>query len=299
MPDYQVNERTTPQIPRPKLNGYGSSDGIYGGDELTDYVQEGEIDSPKLNRLTLEGATEFSKFETVIKDYVLGMLGFPIVRVELTDFQLKQTVQEAINRLNYHAPLWNLQYASFDASAGQNIYELPLYMIQNLEYVAYRKTLLTIAAQAGTLEMDFFIKYFQDNFLFSNMQVGEFYLLQQTLEMYRKILSGDGGFNIVGGKYLQIYPSPAITPERVIIEYRAVNSDTILPAYLNWAQRYALAVAKGILAQIRGKFASVPSPAGGATLNGAQLAQESQQEKEALIQELLSEIEEPPAFSTF
>ena len=227
------------------------------------------------------------------------MLGFPIVRVELTEFQIKQCVQEAVSKLNYHAPLWSLQYASFDASAGQNIYEIPLYMLHNLENVIYRKTLLTIAAQAGTLEFDFFIKYFQDNFLFGDMQVGEFYLLQQTLEMYRKILSQDGGFNIVGGKYLQIYHSPAITPERVILEYRAFDSNTIQPAYLNWAQRYALAVAKGVLGQIRGKFNSVPSPAGGAALNGQQLLSESQQEKQALIDELLGEIEEPPAFSTF
>jgi len=296
MTDYQNKH---PQIPKPLLNGYGSSDGDYSGEKLTDYKQEGEIDSPKLNRLTLVNSGEFTEFETIIKDYILGMLGFPVVRVELTPFQLKHAVQEAINKLNYHAPLWNLQYASFDASAGQNIYEIPLYMLHNLEYVVYRKNLLTVAAQAGTLEQDFFIKYFQDNFLFSNMQVGEFFLLQQTLEMYRKILSSDGGFNIVGGKYLQIYPAPALTPERVIIEYRAINSGTIQPAYLNWIQRYALAVAKGVLAQIRGKFASVPSPAGGATLNGAQLAQESQQEKEALLQELLDEIEEPPAFTTF
>ena len=292
-------QNSHPNIPRPKLNGYGSSFGTYGGDHLTDYAPAGEIDSPALNRLTLEDATEFTGFEKIVKDYILGMLGFPIVRVELTTFQLKTCVQEAINKLNYHAPLWSLQYAAFDASAGQNIYEIPLYILHNLEYVAYRKSLLTIAAQHGSLEQDFFIKYFQDNFLFGGMNVGEFYLMQQNLEMYRKILGGDGGFNIVGGKYLQIYPGPAMTPEPVIIEYRALDSNTIQPAYTNWIQRYALAVSKGVLSQIRGKFASVPSPAGGATLNGPQLYTESQQEKEALIKELLTDIEEPPTFSTF
>jgi hypothetical protein len=288
-----------PAIPKPIVNGYGASFGVYGGEKLTEYAPPGEIDTPSLNRLRLEDATEFTGFETIIKDYILGMLGFPVVRVELTTFQLKTCVQEAINKLNYHAPLWTLQYASFDASAGQNIYELPLYILHNLENVNYRKNLLTIQAAAGTLEFDFFLKYFQDNFLFGNMNVGEFYQMQQNLEMYRKILSADGGFNIVGGKYIQIYPSPVMTPEAVILEYRAMDSNTIQPAYVNWAQKYALAVAKGVLGQIRGKFASVPSPAGGASLNGAQLLQESTQEKEALVQELLMEIEEPPAFSTF
>jgi len=288
-----------PQIPKPLLNGYGSSFGVYGGEQLTDYSPPGDINTPQLNRLTLQNSTEFTEFETYLKDYILGMLGFPIVRVELTDFQIKQCVQEAITKLSYHAPLWSLNYASFDASAGQNVYEIPLYILHNLEYVSYRKTLLTIAAQNGSLEFDFFLKYFQDNFLFGNMDIAGFYQLQQNMEMYRKILSQDGGFNIIGGKYLQIYPAPSMTPERVILEYRAFDSNTMQPAYLNWAQRYALAVGKGVLSQIRGKFASVPSPAGGASLNGAQLASESQQEKEQLIQELLSEIEEPPTFSTF
>jgi len=292
-------QNLNPHIPKPILNGYGSSFGIYGGIELTEYEPEGEINAPQLNRLSTEDATEFTEFETVIKDYIIGMLGYPVVRVELTDFQLKSCVQEGINKLNYHSPLWTLQYASFDASAGQNIYELPLFMLHNLENVYYRKTLLTIAAQAGTLEMDFFIKYFQDNFLFGNMRVGEFYLMQQTLEMYRKILGGDGGFNIIGGKYIQITPAPAMTPERVILEFRAINSNTIQPAYLNWMQRYSLAVAKGVLGQIRGKFVTVPSPAGGAQLNGQALLAESEKEKAALIEELLMEIEEPPCFSTF
>jgi hypothetical protein len=292
-------QNSHPNIPKPILNGYGSSFGVYGGIELTEYAPEGEINAPLLNRLTTEDATEFTEFETVIRDYIIGMLGHPVVRVELTDFQLKSCIQEGINKLNYHSPLWTLQYASFNASAGQNIYELPLYMLHNLENVYYRKTLLTIAAQAGTLEMDFFIKYFQDNFLFGNMKVGEFYLMQQTLEMYRKILGGDGGFNIVGGRYIQITPSPAMTPERVILEFRALNSNTIQPAYLNWMQRYALAVAKGVLGQIRGKFVTVPSPAGGAQLNGQALLAESEKEKAALIEELLMEIEEPPCFSTY
>ena len=95
MKNYQ-NEH--PQIPKPLLNGYGTSLGDFGGDSLTDYNQVGEIDAPNLNRLTLENATEFSGYETIVKDYILGMLGFPIVRVELTDFQLKQSIQEAINK---------------------------------------------------------------------------------------------------------------------------------------------------------------------------------------------------------
>ena len=292
-------DKTGSNLPKPKLNGYGASFGEYGGDNLTDYKSAGTIDTSRLNNITLQDAVEFNPLELVIRDYILGMMGHPVVRVELTSFQLKHCIQEALNKLSYHAPLWTLQYASFDASAGQNIYELPPFIVQNLEYVVYKKSLLSIASQAGTLEFDFFLKYFQDNFLFGNFNVGEFYLMQQSLEMYRKILSQEGSWNVLDGRFLQISPAPPIRPSRVILEYRAINSDTIHPYYRNWLQRYALAVSKGVLSQVRGKFASIPSPAGGAQLNGSQLATESERDKEALVQELLSEIEEPPVFSTY
>jgi 3-hydroxyacyl-CoA dehydrogenase len=53
------------------------------------------------------------------------------------------------------------------------------------------------------------------------------------------------------------------------------------------------------LGEVRGKYKSLPSPGGGASLNGADLMQQSVQEKDKLKEELLSEIEEPPAFTLF
>ena len=71
------------------------------------------------------------------------------------------------------------------------------------------------------------------------------------------------------------------------------------PYYKNWIQRYALAIAKGVLGEVRGKYATLPSPGGGAQLNGVALLQQSQVEKDQLKEELLSEIEEPPVFTMF
>ena len=55
----------------------------------------------------------------------------------------------------------------------------------------------------------------------------------------------------------------------------------------------------GILGEIRGKYATLPSPGGGAQLNGQTLIQQSTQDKATLKEELLFEIEEPPAFTLF
>ena len=283
----------------PKLLGYGDSFGTYAGRNLGDTeIYSTAIDSSKLNNGTLADEVEFTPFEQTIKDFILARLGHPIVRVELTDFQLKTAIDESITNLDYHAPFWNTQVATFETSGNVNAYVLPMHIANNLTYCAYKKSLLSIQPQAGTLEFDFFIKYFQDNFVFSDFAISDFYLLQTHLEMTRKILSQEGTWDLINGNVLQLYPAPVVR-EPVILVYRGLDTGTMHPYYKNWIQRYALAVSRGILGEIRGKYTSLPSPGGGASLNGAALIQQSDAEKEKLKEELLSEIEEPPVFTLF
>ena len=284
----------------PKLLGYGDTFGTYAGRNLGDTdIYSTAIDTTKLNISTFGDGIELNQFEQTIKDFILGRLGHPVVRVELTDFQIKSAIDESITNLDYHAPFWCTQIAAFETSAGVNAYMMPMHIAHGLTYCAYKKSLLSIQNMAGTLEYDFFIKYFQDNFLFSNFAVSDFYLLQTHLEMIRKILSQEGSWDIINGNILQLYPTPSRNGETVILVYRGLDTATMHPYYKNWIQRYALAVAKGILGEVRGKYSSLPSPGGGASLNGAALTQQSEQEKEKLKEELLSEIEEPPAFTMF
>jgi len=286
-------------IARPQVKIYGSSFGEYGGDRLHHYQASGDINPSSLNRNEGFDVGEFNPTEQRINDYVLAHLGHPVVRVELVPFQIKTAIDEAISLLHYRAPRWTRQFAAFNASADINVYEIPQFMIHNLEYVVYKKSLLSIQAQAGTLEFDFFIKYFQDNYLFQDFNVGEFYLLQQHMEQIRKILSQEGAYDVVNGKYIQLTPTPVITPQPVVIVYRALDSETMHPYYLNWLQRYTLAICKGILGRTLGKHKSLPGPGGGTVLDGPELREESVREKELLLQELIEAIEEPPMFSTF
>ena len=63
----------------------------------------------------------------------------------------------------------------------------PRFVMNNMQYVVYKKSLLSVAQQQGTLEFDFFIKYFQDNFLFKDFQITDFLLMTMHLEQMRKI----------------------------------------------------------------------------------------------------------------
>jgi len=261
----------------------------------------GEIDYDSLNRRYFSEDVEFNNFYRIIKDFIKARLGHPVVRVELSDFQILTAIDEAIAKLDYHAPDWCLQFMTFRTKAKENLYELPQFVMNNFRYAAYKKTLLSVARQSGTLENDFFIKYFQENFLFNQLDIGEFLLMKMQLEQIRKVLSREGTWDVVNGRYLQVYPVPhdASDEEEVVVEFKAIDTTTLHPYFMGWIQRYGCAICKVILGQIRGKFAQLPSPQGGAVLNGAALVKEGQEEQEKLVQELLTEIEEPPVFTMF
>ena len=289
---------------QPKLASWGNSFSQYAGDNIVDGTGDGsqgknEINYETLNNTTMVDGVEWTHFEENLKDFILARLGHPVVRVELTPYQLKTCIDEAVGTMYNHAPLFATQMVTFQTTQYENTYEIPSYILNNLEYVVYKKTLLSIQSQAGTLEFDFFIKYFQDNFLFQNFGVGDFYLLQQNLEMTRKILGQEGSFTVLDNRFLHISPKPVTNLQTVIIIYRGLNSDTLHPAYRNWIQLYALACAKATLGQIRGKYQTVPSPGGGAKLNGEALVKEGAEEKKELLQRLLDEFEEPARFSTY
>lgn len=285
-------------IIQPTVTGYGNSSTKVASNLLNEHELESvELDIDNLNKTKLSDVVEFSETEEQIKSYILAALGHPVVRVELNDHQLKLCIDEAVTELDYHAPQLTNQVAAFNTTGGYNLYRIPQYILRGLTYVTFKKTLLSIQSQAGTLEFDFFIKYFQDNYLFDNFSIGDYYLLQSTLETTRRVLGQDGGFEIIDGKYLQLYPTPSVN-DVAILEYRALNASTLTPKMRNWVQKYATSCAKELLGQVRGKFAIVPGPGGGTQLNGQALQQQAMQEKQALKQELITEVEEPPMFTT-
>lgn len=281
----------------PKLLGYGDTFGTYAGRNLGDTeIYSTAIDSSLLNDNTYSDVIEFTPFEETVKDYILARLGHPVVRVELNDFQLKTCIEEAISVLDYHAPFWTLQMATFCCSAGINQYVLPTHIAKNLNYVTYKKSLLNLANDTGTIEFDYFLHYFNNNFASNQFNLPDYFLLQQNLEMMRKILSQEGTFDLINGNILQLYPVPVIDLD-VVLVFRGLDIGTLHPFYKNWVQKYALAIAKGILGQVRGKYNTLPSPGGGTTLNGDVLMSQSADEMDKLREQLLSEVEEPPTFS--
>lgn len=284
-------------VSRPDLTSYGDSFSKYSyGNNSSETLTKGDIKTDQLHKSNMTDEVEFTLFEKEVRDYVLASLGAPTVRVELTDFQLKIVIDRAVSKLNQHAPHWMKQFIVFTTEANCNLYELPQWVMNNITFVAYKKNLLNTNYPPESFQSDMFMNYFRDNFSFGDFSIGEFYLLQSWLEIFKRVIGADGSYDIVDGKYLQLYPPPTYA-EEVIVEYRALNSNTLHPAYRNWIQKYSLALAKGILGEVRSKYKTMPSPGGGAQLNGDALKAESREDVKELEAELLSNIDDPPEMS--
>jgi len=288
------------KVPTVPQTSYGNTFAVRKGNSIsvTGVEPVGEVNYETLNRRRFVDTIEFNNFYGIIKDNVLARLGSPVIRVELTDYQIYLAIDEAISKLDYHAPSWCIQFMEFNTIANYNTYILPQFVMNNIQYVVYKKSLLGLNLAEGTLEFDFFIKYFQDNFLFTDFSISDFLVQIMHLEQLRKILGRDGSYQVVNNEYLMLFPSPQ-TNEAVIVEFRALDSNSLHPYFVGWLNRYATACAKVILGGIRGKYDVLPSPGGGAKLNGDFLSQQGTQEKQELVEELLSEIEEPPAFTLY
>ena len=65
------------------------------------------------------------------------------------------------------------------------------------------------------------------------------------------------------------------------IPYKNINS-----IGKQWIRRFALALTKEMLAQVRGKFATIPIPGNDLTLNAQELFSQSKEEQDKLREEL-------------
>ena len=67
--------------------------------------------------------------------------------------------------------------------------------------------------------------------------------------------------------------------------------DSINSMGKQWIRKYALAISKEMLGQIRGKFATIPIPGNDVTLNASELLSQAKEEQQALKEELKVQLE--------
>ncbi len=245
---------------------------------LTDAVGCGKIGKRK-NR---------EKVREQIKDYVLLMLGAPVVKVELNEQNLDGAVDLALQIFEDYAPREYFNYYVFNTTPGKSVYTLPpdVGLVRNVFYKEQPSLTFNASDLGGALP----IEYYYPGGSYSSIQgglmdpnqpiygrMGEWVLYKQYEQMYNRLSSQIGGWEWVGGLCnIKLYPIPCRC-NPVIVHYLQKKPDFVQVTQA--MQEGALAFAKIMLGRIRSKYKTIPGPQGGTQLDGDTLLQEGNQEK--------------------
>lgn len=231
-----------------------------------------------------------------IADYILRMLGYPTVGVELDPIQIDQAITTAIDEYLATGAV-ERGYHKLDAVAGVNEYKIP----DNIGTVINVVYPMPFQIMAGAAQDMFSFAAYNapfgpgtGNMLHGAANLGIFY---EYIQNRNRLVGNDITWRIVDST-LYLYPYPKMGVP-IIVEYSKnaysiEDPDTNAISTSNqwgtfWIQRYSLAVSKNILGLIRGKYSTVAGGTGDQqTLNSSELLSQAKEEMLALKEELSS-----------
>ena len=256
----------------------------------------------KGNKLRLQPRPNRQAVRMQIRDYILNMLGAPVLKIELDEQNLDFCIDQALKIIEDYAPGEYFSYYVFTATPGQSVYEMPA-EIGYIRSISYKKT-PQFAFQASDLDGAIPIEYFYPGGAYASIQgglidpvqpiwgrMGEWVLYKQYEQMYSRVSSNVGGWEFLGSqKHIKLYPVP-YAAQKVIVRYIQKMKDW--PEITQAMQEGALSYAKEILGRQRSKYKNPPGPNGGMQMDGDVLLAEAKEERTQWKEDLVYRFGEP------
>lgn len=246
---------------------------------------------PRKNRQKVRGQ---------IKEYVLTMLGAPVLKLELDDQQLENCIDFALQVFEDYAPAEYFQYYTFYSTPGQSVYEMPpdVGIVRQIYYKETANYAFSASDLGGVIPLEYMGAGAYGSIAGGiNPQqpvwgkMSDWVLYKQYEDMYNRISSQQGGWEYIGGqKHVKLYPTPYRTYP-VVVRYLQRRPDFAIVTQA--MQEGALAFAKIVLGRIRSRIQNPPGPNGGIQLDGQQILQEGLEEKEKWEEKLVVKWGEP------
>jgi len=249
-----------------------------------------------LNKSRLGPRRQREKVREQIKDYILHMLGAPVVKLELDAQNLDFCVDQAMKIFEDYAGREYFQYYVFDSVPGKSVYTMPdeVGIIRNIFY----KEVGNYAFQASDMGGAIPIEYFYPGGSYNSIQgglidpihpiwgrMGEWTLYKQYEQMYSRTSSALGGWEFLGGlNSIKLYPVP-YRVQKVMVHYLQRNKDW--GEVTQAMQEGALTYAKEVLGRIRSKYQSVPGAQGAVAMDGSTLIQEAREDRQKWFEDLI------------
>lgn len=231
-----------------------------------------------------------------ISRYIMTSLGAPIVAVELAQENIGQAIDLAIGEYLATGAV-ETAFAIIEVGSGKNnMYPLPkdVATVRNVTFAQ------PLSSAVGSAEDMFQYSMYAGAFglNWSNMQhaAGNLGVFFEYMQNRNRLIGNEITFRVVDDQIL-IWPEPR-QAAGILIEYSKnafgiedKDKDAISTSNswgVHWIRRMALAISKGMLGKIRGKYSQVAGGPGSEsqTLNAQELTGESKEEITALREEL-------------
>ncbi len=252
--------------------------GADGIEPTPTYVYAGDDGSPDERRALI--------------DRIKRRLGWPVVAIELDDEQLNVAVQTALDIYRERSGgAYRQTYFFLDIVPGVQSYKLTNKTIGYDKIVTvtrvfrFTSAFLSTAQGAGAYGQI----VLQHLYNMGTYDLTSYALVSQYVEMLEIMLAARLAFYWdEATRTLDFYQR--FTREEVVLLETATEK-TEQEIFKDrwskqWIERWALAEARTILAEIRGKYGSLPGAGGGVQLNAADLLARADQEKEQLLQQM-------------
>lgn len=225
---------------------------------------------------------------TFLKGYIMQTLGYPIIRVELSETMLIQSIHDAIAQyFKYHTDVTSIDIELVGLTNTNEII-IPDHIDRNLiKDVVFSENSNSFGfvnpideGIYATLPMSSFI-----NVNGGTLDMGQYFMARQQLEDANLITGRKRTWEFMGDKIL-VFPS-RITSE--ISQVGILYGRIPLPEDLesdDWIRSYSVSSAKIMLGTIRRKFSGFSAAGGSATSDGSELVSEGKQEQVDLIQSI-------------
>ncbi len=262
----------------------------------TDWVKAdtAEEGTPTTEKIGIGNDGSYNERLRLIK-ILQSQLGWPQLCVELTEEQFNIAVDNAIETFRQRADnAYAHRYISISLRRGQDIYYLndPRNKTNKIVNVLKIHRINMLGLNALSSETGLYAQAFY-NQLFTGQMIDltAIHLFHQLSETFEKIFAGNLMFTWnEATRELLILRRLNHTEERVILEVvvERTEQELLVDRWIKqWLQAWAESEMLEMLGLIRSKYATLPGPNGGITLNGDQLIALASEKQQDLQRQLL------------
>lgn len=221
-----------------------------------------------------------------LKEYLMTQLGYPLIRVELTENHLITAIHDSISQYLKYDHNNSIHVEKFIPDSN-NFITLPDHINAGLVRDVFFETSSNV--YSTTLPIDGSVtvglplnSIFDTSMGFLNLN--KYYMARMSMSNADQILGVDRNWEIVNGG-IKIYQ----TKNKLYNTVGVLFAKFLLPIEFegdDWIRRYALARSKIMLGTIRRKFSGFSAAGGSASVDGDALISEGKAEEDALILEI-------------